>query len=72
MTANATTGDSLIDTIGDNALDGLLDVVTFFVRDYEERHVEIPDATPAETLRFLMDQHALSQTDLAQISAQCQ
>ena len=60
----------LVDEIGDDenhALMGLLDVVTFLVRDYEERHVDIPDAKPAAVLRFLMRQHGLRQVDLAPI-----
>lgn len=60
----------LVDKIGDeerHPLTGLLDVVTFFVRDYEERHVDIPDVKPAGALRFLMRQHGLRQADLAPI-----
>ncbi len=45
---------------------GLLDVVTAFVHDYEERNVEIPDATPAVVLGFLMEQNNLRQSDLAE------
>ncbi len=62
--------NKLIDEIGDRAthpLMGLLDIVTFFVRDYEERNVEIPTAEPPAVLRFLMDQHNLRQADLAEI-----
>lgn len=62
--------NELLDVIGDRAshpLAGLLDVVTMFVLDYEERHVEIPDASPAEVLRFLMEQHELRQVDLADL-----
>lgn len=62
--------NKLLDEIGDredHPLVGLLDVVTFFVRDYEQRAVEIPDATPAEVLRLLMDHHHLRQADLAEI-----
>ena len=39
--------NALLDDIGDNEshpLAGLLDVVATFVHDFEERHVEIPDA----------------------------
>jgi HTH-type transcriptional regulator / antitoxin HigA len=60
--------DKLVDRIGDqenHPLMGLLDIVTAFVHDYEERNVEIPDAGPAGALRFLMDQHGLRQADLA-------
>jgi HTH-type transcriptional regulator/antitoxin HigA len=62
--------NKLIDEIGDretHLLMGLLDIVTFFVHDYEERNVEIPDAEPPTVLRFLMEQHGLRQADLADI-----
>ena len=62
--------NKLIDMIGDretHPLMGLLDLVTVFVRDYETRKVEIPDAKPSAVLRFLMEQHDLRQTDLAKI-----
>jgi HTH-type transcriptional regulator/antitoxin HigA len=62
--------NKLLDKVGDresHPLAGLLDVVTMFVRDYEERHVEIPDAGPAEVLRFMMEQHDLRQVDLAEL-----
>lgn len=62
--------NKLIDKIGDHEthpLMGLLDIVTFFVRDYEERNIEIPEAEPRVVLRFLMDQHGLLQADLAEI-----
>jgi len=59
----------LLDKVGDretHPLMGLLDIVSAFVHDYEEHNVEIPDADPAAVLRFLMEQHGLRQTDLAQ------
>lgn len=62
--------NDLLDAVGDresHPLAGLLEVVTLFVRDYEERHVEIPHANPADVLRFLMDQHDLRQVDLADL-----
>jgi HTH-type transcriptional regulator / antitoxin HigA len=62
--------NELVDEIGDrktHPLMGLLDIVTSFVHDYEERNLEIPDAQPAGVLRFLMQQHELRQTDLAEI-----
>ena len=60
--------NKLLDKIGDresHPLMGLLDIVTAFVRDYEERNVEIPDVAPSAVLRFLMEQHSLRQADLA-------
>lgn len=62
--------NELLDEVRDretHPLAGLLDVVGTFVRDYEERHVDLPQASPAAMLRFLMDQHDLRQTDLAAI-----
>ena len=50
--------NQLLDKIGDremHPLMGLLDIVTVFVRDYEVRNVEIPDAEPSAVLRLLMD-----------------
>jgi HTH-type transcriptional regulator/antitoxin HigA len=44
----------------------LLDVVSAFVSDYEERNVEIPTASPATVLQFLMEQRTLRQIDLAE------
>jgi antitoxin component HigA of HigAB toxin-antitoxin module len=46
---------------------GLLDIVSFFIRDYEERNIEIPKSEPHAALRFFMDQHGLRQADLAEI-----
>ena len=46
--------NKLVDEIGDlesHCLMGLLDIVTFFVRDYEERNIEIPEAEPRAVLR---------------------
>jgi HTH-type transcriptional regulator/antitoxin HigA len=60
--------NSLIDEIGDredHALAGLLEVVTVFVRDYEARQGRMPEASPSDALRFLMQQHGLRQVDLA-------
>lgn len=62
--------NDLLDEVGDresHPLMGLLDVVTTFVRNYEESNVQIPDAKPAVVLRFLMEQHGLRQTDLADL-----
>jgi HTH-type transcriptional regulator / antitoxin HigA len=62
--------NELVDKIGDresHPLMGLLDVVAMFVRDYEERNVEIPESSAADALRFMMDQHQLRQVDLAEL-----
>ena len=48
--------NKLVAEIGDrktHSLMGLLDIVTFFARDYEERNIDLPDAEPTAVLRFL-------------------
>ena len=60
--------NSLLDVVGDDEaheLADLLDLVGQLVEDYEGRRHVIPDAAPHEVLRFLLDQHGLTQTDLA-------
>jgi HTH-type transcriptional regulator/antitoxin HigA len=60
----------LLDEIGDSEnhpLLGFLDIVTLFVRDYETRKIDIPDAKPSGALRLLMEQHELRQADLARV-----
>ena len=59
--------DTLLDRIGDNEnhkLAGLLDLVGALIERYEEENVELPRASPRETLKFLMEQHGLRQSDL--------
>lgn len=59
--------DRLIDAVGDNEeheLAGLLDVLGALVERYERDNVSIPEASPREILKFLMEQHDLRQVDL--------
>ncbi|MCC6586751.1 MAG: transcriptional regulator [Bryobacterales bacterium] len=37
------------------------------ISDYEDEQAPVPDASPTEVLRFLMDQHGLRQADLLDI-----
>ena len=62
--------NELVDEIGDresHAMMGLLDIVSHFVQDYEERNTEFPNSEPHAVLRFFMEQHNLRQADLANI-----
>lgn len=62
--------NTLLDEIGDresHPLIGLLDIVSGFVADYEQRNEPVAEAPPAEVLRFLMEQHDLRQSDLAEL-----
>ena len=65
--------NQLLDDVGENENHPLADVLDYLsnqVIAYEADHVEIPDASPRDVLRFLMEQHNLSQTDLADCAPQ--
>jgi HTH-type transcriptional regulator/antitoxin HigA len=42
-----------------------IDLLTLLIERYEEEHFAIPQASPVEVLRFLLEQHGLKQRDLA-------
>ncbi|MBY0572888.1 MAG: hypothetical protein K2P84_04345, partial [Undibacterium sp.] len=61
--------NGMIDVVGDqedHELADFLDLIGQLVEDYDNIHHSIPKAAPHEVLRFLMEQHQLTQTDLAQ------
>jgi HTH-type transcriptional regulator / antitoxin HigA len=65
--------DQILDKVGedeDHPLAEVLDYLANQIKAYEDAHVEIPSATPVETLRFLMEQNGYSQTDLADCAPQ--
>lgn len=65
--------NQLVDVVGDNEkhpLAGLLDLVGNLVADYDDEHFSIQPSEPRETLRFLMEQNRLKQTDLEDIVPQ--
>jgi HTH-type transcriptional regulator / antitoxin HigA len=65
--------NELLDEIGDNEkhpLYTLLDTLGTLVHAYEEEHYPIPAATGADVLRFLMDEHNITQSDLPEIGSQ--
>lgn len=41
-----------------------LELLAFLIADYESRTVKIPAVTPAEAIRFRMEQSGLTQQDL--------
>jgi len=60
--------DDLLDHIGadeSHPLVSLLDLVTRQIGAYEAEQHALPEATPAEVLRYLMEEHGLKQVDLA-------
>lgn len=59
--------DALVDMVGDDErhpLLGLIDIISDQISTYEEAHYPIPMATGLAALRFLMDEHSLTQSDL--------
>ncbi|RJF99481.1 helix-turn-helix domain-containing protein [Noviherbaspirillum saxi] len=61
--------NGLLDVVGDDEnheLADFLDLVGQLVEDYENTRHAIPEAAPHEVLRFLMEQHGLKQTDMAE------
>jgi HTH-type transcriptional regulator/antitoxin HigA len=42
-----------------------IELLTLLIERYEEQEYSIPDASPVEVLRFLIEQHGLKQRDLA-------
>jgi HTH-type transcriptional regulator/antitoxin HigA len=65
--------NELLDEIGDNEkhpLYGLLDTLGTLIHIYEEEYYPIPDASGAEVLRFLMEEHDLAQSDLPEVGSQ--
>jgi HTH-type transcriptional regulator/antitoxin HigA len=48
----------------------LLDTLGTLVHVYEEEHYPVPNAAGAEVLRFLMEEHGLSQSDLPEVGSQ--
>lgn len=65
--------DTLVEAIGNakkHPLLDLLDLVSELIRTYDAEHYVVPDASPRVVLRFLMEQHGLSQSDLPEIGNQ--
>jgi HTH-type transcriptional regulator/antitoxin HigA len=48
----------------------LIDVIGDRIAAYESRHQPLPATTGVDALRFMMQQHALRQTDLPEIGSQ--
>ena len=51
-------------------LAGLADTLGSVIGDYENLQIQAPAITPVMTLRFLMEQHNLSQSELPEVGTQ--
>ena len=65
--------NGLLDEVGTDErhpLYTLLDTLGTIMHAYEEQHHPMPDCKGGEVLRFLMDEHGLTQADLAEVGSQ--
>lgn len=65
--------NDLVDAVGDNPKDPryrFIDTLSVLIQAYDEEHHKIPDASGVEMLKFLMEQHALTQGDLPEVGSQ--
>lgn len=63
----------LLDEVGideQHPLYTLLDTLGTLIHAYEEEHHPIPDCSGVDVLRFLMDEHGLTQSDLPEVGSQ--
>ena len=59
-----------VNTEEDHPLYELLDTLGVVIRAYEERHHPMPECSGADMLRFFMEEHGLTQSDLLEIGSQ--
>lgn len=65
--------NTLLDEVGTNErhpLYSLLDTLGTLIQAYEDDHEPLPESSGVEALRFLMDEHELSQASLPEIGSQ--
>lgn len=63
----------LLDEIGQNEkhpLSSLIDTIGVLIEDYETKNIEIKNSTPIEIIKFLMEEHSLTQSELPEIGTQ--
>ena len=53
-----------------HALAGLVEALGEMIHAYEKRQATVPDVAPREVLRYLLAEHGIKQTDLADIASQ--
>ena len=65
--------DELIDIVGEDEkhpLASLLEILAIIIEDYENQHYAEPEGSPDESLKHLMDEHDIKQSDLKEIGSQ--
>jgi HTH-type transcriptional regulator/antitoxin HigA len=65
--------NALVDEVGDNPKDAryrLIETLSVLIEAYDREHHSLPEASGIEVLRFLMEEHGLTQKDLPEIGSQ--
>lgn len=65
--------DNLIDEIGENEthpLSSLMESLGNLIETYENKNIPILSSSPIESLRYLMEEHNLKQSELPEIGSQ--
>ncbi len=65
--------NALMDEVGDNPKDRryrLIETLSVLIEAYDREHYSLPEASGIGVLRFLMEEHGLTQKDLPEIGSQ--
>lgn len=65
--------DQLIDDVyekSDPVKESLIDTLGTLIKDYEDRNIEEPKGDPIGVLKYLLEEHGLTQNDLNEIGSQ--
>ena len=65
--------NSLVNEVGDNPKDPryrLIETLSVLIEAYDREHHSLPEASSIEVVRFLMEEHGLTQKDLPEIGSQ--
>jgi len=65
--------NALVDEVGDNPKDlryRLIETLSVLIEAYDKEHHSLPEASGVEVVRFLMEEHGLTQKDLPEIGTQ--
>jgi len=65
--------DSLVDEVGNNEnhkLAPVMETIGNLIVNYEDRKYKIKESSPVDSLKYLMQEHGLKQSDLKEIGSQ--
>ena len=65
--------DKLIDEVSEKenpSIESLIDTLGTLIKDYEERNVPEPEGDPLGSLKYLIEEHKLKQSDLKELGSQ--